>query len=482
MSQAAMAPKGNGLNIGILALEVYTPRTYITQSSLEEHTSQPKGRYTLGLGQDAMAITGDAEDVNSMALTAVHSLMEKYDVDPAQVGRLEVGTETLVDKSKSTKTVLMDLFGENTDVEGATVINACYGGTAALLNAFTWCESSAYDGRYAIVVAVDIAAYARGPARPTCGAGAVAVLVGRDAPLAFVDPRERATHACNVYDFFKPDHSVEYPVVDGGLSQVCYYRALEDCYNKFCDKVDALDGKSFNAESADYFVFHAPYNKLVQKSFGRMHLVDARRNYEKMKNGEEKKSDPEEETTEDTKLDPILAEEYLTKPIEETYNDKALEGTLKSISKASYEQRLKDSNAASKLVGNTYTASVFLGIASLIDMAGKRGDLTPGKSVVVFSYGSGALATMYRLHIREPAGDKGRLFTIGEMVKNLNLTERLASREEVHPSELDLALETRARMHRSGAPYSPVYPTIGRMFPGTFDLANDFVLRSLFNS
>ena len=88
------------------------------------------------------------------------------------MGRLEVGTETLVDKSKSTKTVLMDLFEGNTDVEGATVINACYGGTAALLNAMAWVESDGFwDGRYAIVVAADIATYARGPARPTCGAG-----------------------------------------------------------------------------------------------------------------------------------------------------------------------------------------------------------------------------------------------------------------------------------------------------------------------
>ncbi|KAL7508844.1 hypothetical protein ACHAXN_005918 [Cyclotella atomus] len=475
-SNASPQKTGNGLNIGILAIEVYTPRTYITQSSLEEHTSQPCGRYTLGLGQDAMAITGDAEDVNSMALTAVHSLLEKYNIDTKSVGRLEVGTETLVDKSKSTKTVLMDLFGDNTDVEGATVINACYGGTAALLNAFTWCESSAYDGRYAIVVAVDIAAYARGPARPTCGAGAVAVLVGRDAPLAFVDPRERATHACNVYDFFKPDHSVEYPVVDGGLSQVCYYRALEDCYDKFCDKMDRLengdgeDDKWFRAESADYFVFHAPYNKLVQKSFGRVHLVDARREYGRRlkRDEEEKKLDPP--LPQDVKPQGALAEEYLTMPIEDTYNDKALEAALKNISKESYAQRLTDSNAASKLVGNTYTASVFLGIASLIDGAGKRGDLTPGKTVVVFSYGSGALATVYRLHVREPSGSEGRVFTLDEMVNNLSLGERLASREKVHPSELDLALETRARMHRSGAPYSPVYPTLGRMFPGTYFL------------
>lgn len=131
-----------------------------------------------------------------------------------EVGRVEVGTETLVDKSKSTKTILMDLFKPNHDIEGATVVNACYGGTSALLNAFSWVESDGWDGRFAIVVAADIAVYARGPARPTSGAGAVAVLIGRDAPLVF-DPRAKATFADNVWDFFKPDHNVEYPTVNG---------------------------------------------------------------------------------------------------------------------------------------------------------------------------------------------------------------------------------------------------------------------------
>lgn len=37
----------------------------------------------------------------------VKNLLEKYNVDPKKIGRLEVGTETLLDKSKSTKTVLM---------------------------------------------------------------------------------------------------------------------------------------------------------------------------------------------------------------------------------------------------------------------------------------------------------------------------------------------------------------------------------------
>ena len=508
-------PRGNGKNVGILAMEVYTPRTYVTQSALESHSGVSPGRFTLGLGQDGLAVTGDAEDVNSMALTVTHALLEKYGIDPMSVGRLEVGTETLVDKSKSTKTVLMDLFPGNTDVEGATVVNACYGGTSALLNALTWVESDSWDGRYAIVVAVDIATYARGPARPTCGAGAVAVLVGRDAPLAMVDPRERATHACHVYDFYKPDHSVEYPTVDGALSQLCYYRALEDCYARFCDRVDRLNGGVgdvgggasaspadddddcgfFHADAADYFVFHAPYNKLVQKSYGRLHFVDARRRHARSmaarggdSAAEEKKDDPPQDvgsahvaaasstttTTTTTTTQPIgpFSEADLMRPIEETYTDRDLENALKNVSKESYARRLADANAASKIVGNTYTASVFLGLASLVDKAGGRGDLTPGKTAVVFSYGSGAIATMYRLHVREPTaaassgGNGRRAFTIGEMVRNLDLSARLASREEVHPQELDLAIETRARMHRGGAPYSPVYPTIGRMFPG----------------
>lgn len=42
---------------------------------------------------------------------------------------------------------------------------------------------SEWDGRYALVVCGDIAVYEAGPARPTGGCGAVAMLIGADAPL-----------------------------------------------------------------------------------------------------------------------------------------------------------------------------------------------------------------------------------------------------------------------------------------------------------
>ena len=62
--------------------------------------------------------------------------------------------------------------------QGADCVNACYGGTAALLGACDWIESASWDGRGAIVVAADVAVYAKGPARPTGGCGAVAMLIG----------------------------------------------------------------------------------------------------------------------------------------------------------------------------------------------------------------------------------------------------------------------------------------------------------------
>lgn len=113
------------------------------------------------------------------------SLLKKYDIDPRSIGRIDVGTETIIDKSKSVKTILMDLFAPsgNTDIEGIDSKNACYGGTAALFNAVNWIEGSSWDGRYALVVAGDIAIYAEGAARPVGGAGAVAMLIGPNAPL-----------------------------------------------------------------------------------------------------------------------------------------------------------------------------------------------------------------------------------------------------------------------------------------------------------
>jgi hydroxymethylglutaryl-CoA synthase len=106
------------------------------------------GKYTIGLGQTKMRFCSEVEDVNSMALTVTRRLLSRNLSLMSSIGRLEYATETLLDKSKSTKTLLIDVFKELApngvsseifdQMEGVTNINACYGGTAAIINSVNW--------------------------------------------------------------------------------------------------------------------------------------------------------------------------------------------------------------------------------------------------------------------------------------------------------------------------------------------------------
>jgi hypothetical protein len=70
----------------------------------------------------------------------------------------QVGTESSVDRAKSIRSYLLQLFpAAGAQLEGADVVHACYGGVAALLNALAWVESEAWDGRWAVVVTTDTA-------------------------------------------------------------------------------------------------------------------------------------------------------------------------------------------------------------------------------------------------------------------------------------------------------------------------------------
>ena len=111
--------------VGIHAMEAYFPKHSVRQSDLETGAGFSKGKYTIGLGQQSMAYAGGEEDINSIMMIVMQSLFEKYEVIPLDIGRLEVGTETLIDKSKSVKPTLCQLLNShgNFDVEGVDNIN-----------------------------------------------------------------------------------------------------------------------------------------------------------------------------------------------------------------------------------------------------------------------------------------------------------------------------------------------------------------------
>ncbi|KAJ8421784.1 LOW QUALITY PROTEIN: hypothetical protein Cgig2_021722 [Carnegiea gigantea] len=465
-------------NVGILAMAIYFPPSCVQQEALEVYDGISKGKYTIGLGQDCMAFCTEVEDIISMSLTAVNSLLEKYQIDPKQIGRLEVGSETILDKSKSIKTFLMQIFEEhgNTDIEGVDSTNACYGGTAALFNCVNWVESNSWDGRYGLVVCTDSAVYAEGPARPTGGAAAIAMLVGPDAPIAF-ESKLRASHMAHAYDFYKPNLASEYPVVDGKLSQTCYLMAVDSCYKHFCSKCALLiillsfdvlllckplfiglvdfskkahclyekfEGKQFSINDTDYVVFHSPYNKLVQKSFARLMYNDFLRNASSINEDAKGKLAP-----------------FSSLSIDESYQSRDLEKVSQQIAKPLYDEKVQPTTLIPKQIGNTYTASLYSAFVSLIDS--KHTSLA-GNRVIMFSYGSGFTATMFSLRLNEGQHP----FSLSNIAAVINVADKLESRHEFPPEKF---VETLKLMEqRYGANDFVTSKDTSLLAPGTYYL------------
>ncbi|RKO96859.1 hypothetical protein CXG81DRAFT_3289, partial [Caulochytrium protostelioides] len=424
-------------HVGIVGMEIYTPRCAVRHADLEAHWKISPGKYTIGLGQNAMGVCDDNEDIHSLALTVVQNLLERYGIHPMQIGRLEVGTETIIDKAKSVKSVLMQLFAPygNHDIEGIDTTNACYGGTNALLNCFNWMESSAWDGRYAIVVAADIAVYAEGPARPTGGAGAAAILIGPDAPLV-LEP-VRATFMDHTYDFYKPNLASEYPVVDGALTQTCYLRAFEAVYARYLDKLAAVDPAAVTTlRDTSRFCFHSPYTKLVSKAFGRTLWVDAMR----QRDGRPVPRVPSGQS-EHAALN--------------------LEKALVSLSAAAYKQTVAPGTLLGRECGNMYCASVYATLASWLMMTSD--DLatwTARPRCLMYSYGSGMAATLFSLRFR--GADRG--LDAVETAEHAKLETRIM----LEPATYDTIMRRREVAH-AAVSFIPE-STPDRLFSGTFYL------------
>ena len=441
-------------NVGIVNMEVYFPSQYVEQAELEEFDGVSTGKYTIGLGQTKMGFCDDLEDINSLCLTVVDRLVQKTPgLSYNNIGRLEVGTETLVDKSKSVKSVLMNLFEEsgNSDVEGVDSTNACYGGTAALFNCISWVESSYWDGRYAIAVAADIAVYAKGNARPTGGAGAVAMLIGPNASLVF-ERGLRATHTKHAYDFYKPDMASEYATVDGKLSVQCYLSSLDKCYHLYRQKAAKIskiqngtaDENQFTINKFDAMLFHAPYCKLVQKSFARLDLNDfvEANNNERASNYEG-------------------LESFNSVELENSYFDRDVEKAFMAHSQKGFQEKTKPSLHMATNVGNMYTASLYGGLAAYL--CSKSKDNLIGNRVALFSFGSGLVSSLFSLKIR---GEN--LDWITSTLGDLNKT--LEDRRKVEPSEFSKTMQLREDTHHA-APYKPT-GIVSNLVPGTWYINN----------
>ena len=139
-------------------------------------------------------------------------------------------------------------------------------------------------------------------------------------------------------------------------------------------------------------------------------------------------------------LVPLL--EWKDVPVEKTYGDRQLDMVLRQLSADLYTKMVRPSCNLSQQVGNCYTASVFMNLACLIDTFGEN---LQDKRVLMFSYGSGSMASMYAFQGQVPT--EQQRFTLRRISKVLSLTERLAAREPVTPSEYTRVMETKQALY-----------------------------------
>lgn len=211
---------------------------------------------TLAVVGHAFRMAGPEQNVYTLAANAVLRLIAQYAIDPQRVGYLALGTESSIDNAAGAVIVrgLVDaaLAAEGTpslarDCEVPEFKHACLGGVYALKGGLRYLACDGRD-RQSIVVAADIAEYARGSSgEPTQGAGAVAMLLEASPRLLAIDLA--AAGSASEYrglDFRKPflrfagqtpgahGHLNDWPVFNGKYSTDCYsdatLRALDSLF------------------------------------------------------------------------------------------------------------------------------------------------------------------------------------------------------------------------------------------------------------
>ena len=227
--------------VGISGFAVYVPPYRVDLQHWCDWTSTDWEKTQSVIGR-SFRMRGPRQSIYTMAATAALRLIEAYDIDPASVGFLGLGTESSTDNSAGAIIVrgMLDEALRNKGLQPLSrhcevpeVKHACLGGVYAMKSALRYLALEA-ETRCAIVISADIAEYERGSSgEATQGAGAVAMLLEREPRLLDVDIRSIGSASTyRAVDFRKPilrrvtrgsnGHYQDHPVFNGKYSSTCH--------------------------------------------------------------------------------------------------------------------------------------------------------------------------------------------------------------------------------------------------------------------
>ena len=415
-------------NIGVSGLAAYLPpyRVWLEDWCDWTDSQWPKIREVVGR---SFRVRGPDQSVYTMAATAVMRLIDQYDVDPARVKFLALGTESSTDNSAGA-IIVKGMIDRALEARGKAPISrscevpefkhACLGGVYGMKGAIRHLALDGAGGQ-AIVVCADIAEYARGSSgEPTQGAGAVAMLLEEDPKLAVVDlVGSGSASDYRVMDFRKPmsrfcgqdrsqTHQVQdFPVFNGKYSTTCYVdetlHALADMYVK-----RELRASDYLRSLRTVFL-HRPYRRMPETGWAISYLFalgegDADDRAELASYCYEAGVDQEALQAEMLSKPEVAS---LASPERLQYEAYPLTMAVYRVFRASRHYRreildkLKLGSDTMLDLGNLYTAALPAWMAAGFEQALEEDGFRVGEEILTLGYGSGDAAEVIPFYVAD---------------------------------------------------------------------------------
>lgn len=316
------------VNVGIDSLAVYTSRYALDLATLAAARGIDADKFYIGLGQHEMSVPPPGEDIVTMAASAAYQALQ--DIDVSNIEMLLFATESSFDQSKASGLYVHELLGLPARCRTVEFKQACYSATAAIQLALPFLREN--PDKKVLVVASDIARYGLGSTGESSqGCGAVAMVLSANPRIAVLEPHTGFVSE-SVMDFWRPNY-LDAALVEGKYSSKLYLTMLEKSWRDY----SALSGRTFSDHQ--YFCYHAAVPRLVEKA-----------------------------------------------------HNSLLRWNAQNIAEEVWMRDMGYSLAYGRITGNSYTASLYVGLASLLDNAEE--DLT-NKRIGFYSYGSGCVAEYF---------------------------------------------------------------------------------------
>lgn len=314
--------------VGIDDISFYTSNFYFDLKYLADEKKIDKDKYYVGIGQEKLGMVPMDEDIVTMGANAALPLLDNLDVN--SITTLLFATETGIDQSKSAGVFVHGLLKLPSRCRVVELKQACYSATAAIQMACALVARS--PDQKVLVIASDIARYdLDSSGEATQGCGAAAMIISSDPKLVEIHP-ESGSYTEDVMDFWRPNYRST-ALVDGKYSTKIYLKALKQCWQHYQELTKA------DLSDFDYFCYHLPFTRMADKSQSHMARINK-----------------------------------------------------SAISQEGLDAQIEPSLRYNRIIGNSYTASMYIGLISLLENADQ--DLA-GKRLGFFSYGSGCVAEFF---------------------------------------------------------------------------------------